>query len=149
VTPVDQKELKFMFGAFQRKDLIPEIYASDCEIYTPNGTYQGIEGAMSFCKNYELAYPDAQFHVNYIVADEQQAAAHYIFTATHVVKLEDSTFNWTLRIPSMVLTRFQTGRVKQQFFVWDNEGPRRQILLASIARKQMEKGDAERTSQIL
>ena len=117
---------------------IPLDYSPDGEIITPNGTFKGIEKIAAFYRDHHIRYPDSRFLLNHVVAEGDWVAAFCTFTATQTIKSQGSAaFSMPLRMPVAIFSRFEAKGIVNQTFVWDNEGPRRQAWLATIARRQM------------
>jgi predicted ester cyclase len=149
--PLEPKELmNFMFEKLQREAQRMDAgnLRAQLRSYHPGRRHRGIEEITSCFERYALEFPDSRFQVNSVVAEGDWVAAHYTFTATHTLKLAGLPTT-TLRVPCMVFSRIHKNRILEQFFVWDNLGPRRQIWLASIARQNMHRGDPEITGSPL
>ena len=63
--------------------LIEELYGKDSVIHTPDGEVHGIEGSKHLYHTYTSAFPDLQFEIQEIVAEDDAAAAQLPFTGTH------------------------------------------------------------------
>jgi len=122
----------------KRTDLIEAFYTAECEGYCPDGPFRGRDGFQEFFRNYAAAFPDSRLHVNCIVAEDDRVVVHYTFEGTHTGILAGfPPTGSTVRVPGIMISRIRDGWITEQYFVWDNLGPRRQRWLASVAERQM------------
>ena len=52
--------------------LIDELYSNDCVIHTPDGEVHGVEGSKHLYHTYTSAFPDMQFEIQQIVAEDDR-----------------------------------------------------------------------------
>jgi len=122
----------------KRTDLIGAFYTAGCEGNSPDGPFRGRDGFQAFFRNYLAAFPDSSFQTNYIVAEDDRVVVHYTFVGTHTGVLAGFPPTGSrVRVPGIMISRIQGGRITEQSFLWDNLGPRRQSWLASVAERQM------------
>jgi steroid delta-isomerase-like uncharacterized protein len=122
----------------KRVGAIATFYAPHCEGNSPAGPFRDREGLSASFEKYALAFPDFQLEINYMVAEGDRVVVHYTFAGTHTGDLAGfPATRRQLRIPGVMITRLAAEKIVEQYFVWDNLGPIRQIWLALKAETQM------------
>ena len=101
--------------------LIEELYGNDCVIHTPDGEMRGIEGSRRLYDTYTSAFPDIQFEIQEIVAENDIASAQLLFTGTHKGPLGETPASGNfVKVANNCFFRFADGKVVEQQGVWDS-----------------------------
>jgi steroid delta-isomerase-like uncharacterized protein len=118
----------------KRAHLISAFYSSDCQGGSPDGPFDNCDGFRACFEKYATAFPDFRLEINSLLFDGDRVAVHYTFLGTHTGQLAGyPPSGRTLRVPGMMISRIAYRRIIEQYFFWDNLGPRRQLWLASLA----------------
>jgi steroid delta-isomerase-like uncharacterized protein len=126
----------------KRVDLISTFYSPDCQGGSPEGPFEGCDGFRAYFEKFRTAFPDFRFEINYMVCEGDRVAVHYTFLGTQTGQLAGyPPSGRTLRVPGMMISRIANRRIIEQYFLWDNLGPRRQLWLASLAERKMDNQD--------
>jgi steroid delta-isomerase-like uncharacterized protein len=116
---------------------LEDLYAPDCSGSTADGPLLGRGEHLAFFEKYWLSFPDGCFYVNFLAADGEFVALHYTFAGTNTHSLVGSPATGRrMSVPSALFSRIKDSRIFEQYFIWDNLGPRRQEWLASTIEKQ-------------
>lgn len=108
--------------------LIEELYSDDCVIHTPDGEVHGVEGSKRLYYTYTSAFPDMQFEIQEIVAENDTASAQLLFTGTHKGPLGEMPASGNfVKVANNCFFRFADGKVVKQQGVWDSLSFKRQI----------------------
>src|SRR5262245_40908834 len=95
--------------------LIEELYGEDSVIHTPDGEVRGIAGSKQLYHTYTSAFPDLQFEIEEIVAENDSAAAQLLFTGTHKGPLGDLPPSGRfVKVANNCFFRFAAGKVIKQ-----------------------------------
>jgi steroid delta-isomerase-like uncharacterized protein len=127
-------------GLFNRKrvQLISTFYSPDCQGGSPDGPFDGCEAFRAYFEKFAAAFPDFRLEINYMLSDGDRVAVHYTFLGTQTGQLAGyPPSGRTLRVPGMMISRIANRKIVEQYFLWDNLGPRRQLWLASLAERGM------------
>ena len=108
--------------------LIEELYSSDCVIHTPNDEVHGVEGSKHLYHTYTSAFPDMQFEIQQIVAENDTASAQLIFTGTHKGPLGEIPASGNfVKVANNCFFCFADGKLVKQKGVWDTLSLMQQI----------------------
>src|SRR5262245_15500472 len=100
--------------------LIEELYSKDSVIHTPDGEVRGVEGSKHLYHTYTSAFPDLQFEIQEIVAEDDSAAAQLLFTGTHNGPLGDLPPSGKfVKVANNCFFRFADGKLIRQKGLWD------------------------------
>jgi steroid delta-isomerase-like uncharacterized protein len=100
--------------------LLEELYSDDCVIHTPDGEVHGVEGSKRLYHTYTSAFPDMQFEIQQIVAEDDTASAQLVFTGTHKGSLGEIPASGNfVKVANNCFFRFADGKVVEQKGVWD------------------------------
>ncbi len=141
MSPINKELVLRMFDGFNARDraTIENVYAPDCSGTTPDGPLQGGAEYLAFFEKYWLSFPDCRLHINFLAADGEVVAAHYTFVGTSTNSLAGlPATGRRMSIPSALFSRIKGSQIVEQYFIWDNLGPRRQEWLASTVEKQFQ-----------
>lgn len=101
--------------------LIEELHSNDCVIHTPDGEVHGVEGSKRLYHTYTSAFPDMQFEIQQIVAENDTASAQLLFTGTHKGPLGEIPASGNfVKVANNCFFRFADGQVVKQKGVWDS-----------------------------
>ena len=101
--------------------LIEELYSNDCVIHTPDGEVHGVEGSKRLYHTYTSAFPDMQFEIQQIVAENDTASAQLLFTGTHKGPLGEIPASGNfVKVANNCFFRFAGSKVVKQQGVWDS-----------------------------
>jgi steroid delta-isomerase-like uncharacterized protein len=122
----------------KRADLIRTFYSSNCQGGSPDGPFDGCDAFRAYFEKFATAFPDFRLEINYMMSDGDRVAVHYTFLGTQTGQLAGyPPSGRTLRVPGMMISRIANRKIVEQYFLWDNLGPRRQLWLASLAERGM------------
>jgi steroid delta-isomerase-like uncharacterized protein len=100
--------------------LIEELYSKDSVIHTPDGEVRGVEGSKQLYRTYTSAFPDLQFEILEIVAENDSAAAQLLFTGTHKGPLGELPASGKfVKVANNCFFRFADGKLLKQKGLWD------------------------------
>ena len=114
--------LRILQEIWNAKDpsLIDELYSNDCVIHTPDGEVHGIEGSKQLYRTYTSAFPDMQFEIEEIVAENDMAAVQLVARGTHKGPLGALPASGnSVKVANNCFFRFAGGKVIKQKGVWD------------------------------
>ena len=118
----------------KRAHLIDAFYSPECRGSSPDGPFDSCDGFRAHFEKYATAFPDFRLDINYMLLDGDRVAVHYTFLGTHAGQLAGyRPSGRTLKVPGMMISRIANRSIIEQYFLWDNLGPRRQLWLASLA----------------
>jgi predicted ester cyclase len=132
--------LLLLIDAFNRRDSLSlrSLYAPDCQGFSSDNTLQGRDQIIGFFEKYWHAFPDCCIHPNFMVAEGDLVVIHYTFSGTNTRSLGGyPATGLRTQVPCALFTRITEAGISEQYFIWDNLGPRRQAWLASTAEKQI------------
>jgi predicted ester cyclase len=88
-------------------------------------------------QKYESAFTGFRIDIAYIIADDEHVVVQYTFVGTFKGSLSGyPPTGYTLRVPSVMVLRISDSRLVEQYFLWDNLGPRRKLWLATVVERQ-------------
>jgi predicted ester cyclase len=92
---------------------------------------QGIEGARHFVKVYRDIFPDIQFELTHLIADESFVTFRFVAEATHQGELMGiPPTNKRVKFTGIVIHRVENGRFAETWNVIDLLGVRQQLATA-------------------
>ena len=123
--PKDSKTLALdiLVETWNKKNpaLIDELYSSECVIHTPDGEIHGIEGGKQLYAAYTNSFPDVNFTIEDIIAEDDRVAVRYIFNGTHEGKLRGVPATGKhVAVSGSVFFRFADGKLIEQIGIWDS-----------------------------
>lgn len=141
MSSINKEAVLRLLNAFNTRDrrTIENAYAPDCSGTTPDGPLYGRAEYVSFFEKYWLSFPDCRLHINFLAADGDVVAVHYTFVGTSTYSLAGAPATGRrMSVPSALFSRIKGSQISEQYFIWDNLGPRRQEWLASTVEKQFQ-----------
>jgi predicted ester cyclase len=115
----------------RNEEVIEQVFAKDWIDGNPAfpNQPQGIEGAMYFVNVYRSIFPDIQFSLTHIVADEEYVMFRFTANATHKGELMGiAPTNKKVTISGIVLHRVENGRFAESWNEIDLWGVRQQLM---------------------
>ena len=75
---------RYMEEVFNKKNLaaLDELVGSNCVIHSPDGDVHGLEGLKQIVSTYQTVFPDHQFTVEEMIAEEDKIAARWTMRGT-------------------------------------------------------------------
>jgi steroid delta-isomerase-like uncharacterized protein len=117
-----------------------EIIATDCRyhIYDPITTLLGTgpERAMKAVSLYRSAFPDLQFTIEDLFAENDRALVRWTFRGTHTGELFGvAPSRMKITIAGMDMFRVVDGKIQEYWVNWDTMGFMQQIGLEPVAER--------------
>jgi steroid delta-isomerase-like uncharacterized protein len=110
----------------KRTEVAEFLYSRHCTGNSPHGRYANREEFLAGLRTYAAAFPGFRIEIESLIANERCVVAHYTFVGTHKWAGVPSQ-GQTLKIPGVLTTYIEDGRVVRQDFVWDTLGAYRQF----------------------
>lgn len=115
----------------RNKELVAEIFAQNWIDGNPAFQDQpkGIEGAMYFVETYRKVFPDIQFELSHLIADEDQVCFRFIAQATHQGEFMGiAPTNKKIKVTGIVIHRIADGKFVESWNEIDLFSIRQQLL---------------------
>ena len=115
----------------RNKEIVADIFASDWTDGNPTFADQpkGIEGAMYYVNAYRQVFPDIQFTITHIIAQEDYVCFRFLAEATHKGELMGiPATNKRVKISGIVIHRIEDGKFAESWNEVDLLGVKAQLL---------------------
>jgi predicted ester cyclase len=117
----------------RNQEVVDQVFAKDWIDGNPAFADQpkGIDGAMYFVNAYRSVFPDIQFALTHLVADEDYVTFRFEAEATHKGELMGiAPTNKRVKISGIVIHRVENGRFAESWNEIDLLGIREQLMAA-------------------
>ena len=101
--------------------LVPELFAANLSLETPDGVLTGLAGADLLLQAYATAFPDFRLSIDDLLADGDQVVLRWTFTGTHRGPLAGIAASGNaVNLPRGIATfHLDGGKVDQGYMTWD------------------------------
>jgi steroid delta-isomerase-like uncharacterized protein len=108
--------------------LVDELFSSNYVLQTPTGPVHGVEGYKQFVNMYLSAFPDLQFTIEDLIADQDQAVARWTGTGTHQGSLMGiPPTGKRATVTGISINRFENGKFVEGWLDFDALGMLQQL----------------------
>ena len=109
--------------------LVPELFAANLSLETPDGVLTGLAGAGQLLQAYATAFPDFRLLIDDLLADGDQVILRWTFTGTHQGPLADiAASGRAVNLPrGIAIFHLDAGKVDQGYMAWDKYGLLQQV----------------------
>ena len=104
--------------------LVPELFAANLSLETPDGVLTGLAGADLLLQAYATAFPDFRLNIEDLLADGDQVVLRWTFTGTQRGPLADvAASGRAVNVPRCIATfHLDGGKVDRGYMAWDKYG---------------------------
>ncbi len=108
--------------------LVDELFSSNYVLHTPTGPIHGVEGYKQFVNMYLSAFPDLQFTIEDLIADQDKVVARWTGTGTHqgsLIGIPPTGKRAT--VTGISINRFENGKFFEGWLDFDALGMLQQL----------------------
>lgn len=100
--------------------VIEELYSPDHVLHTSSENIHGPEGFKQFIMMYRSAFPDLQFTVEDLIAEEDKVVSHYTASGTHRGNFQGiAPNNKHVTTTGIAISRFEHGKVVESWLIFN------------------------------
>ena len=111
----------------QRHDLVEEFLAENIELHG-SGLAPGLEAVKQWLPMFAAAFPDGQYTIEDVVAEEDRVVALTSFTGTHQGEMQGvPATGKTVSVSTITIFRLDNGKIAEDWLVSDNLGLMQQL----------------------
>ena len=102
-------------------ELVPELFAANVVLQTPDGPLEGHAGAVALVQTYDTAFPDYRIIVEELLDAGDRVVLQWRFTGTFRGSLAGitATGRYVDITPGIAIIRVQNGKISNGQFLWD------------------------------
>jgi steroid delta-isomerase-like uncharacterized protein len=111
----------------QHDDLAEEFLAENIELHG-SGLAPGLEVVKQWLTMFLAAFPDGQYTIEDVVAEEDRVVARTTFNGTHQAEMQGIPATGTaVSMPSITIFRLDNGKIAEGWLANDNLGMMQQL----------------------
>jgi steroid delta-isomerase-like uncharacterized protein len=101
--------------------LVPELFASNVSLQTPDGPLSGHSGAMALLQTYDTGFPDFRINIDELLDAGEHVVLQWRFTGTFRGSLAGipPTGRSVNMTPGIAIFRVEGGKISAGRLVWD------------------------------
>jgi len=108
-------------------DLAEEFLAENIELHG-SGLAPGLEVVKQWLTMFAAAFPDGQYTIEDVVAEENRVVARTTFNGTHQAEMQGiPATGKAVSVPSITIFRLENGKIAEGWLVNDNLGMMQQL----------------------
>ena len=105
--------------------LLSELFAPAISLYTPDGAYTGLKGALSLLHSYSTPFPDFHLAIEDLISEGDKVAVKWTFSGTHSGPL---TAAKRVKLPGCIaIYRIVDGKIADGTMAWNKYDLLRQL----------------------
>ena len=111
----------------QKHGLAEEFVAENIELHG-SGLAPGLEVVKQWLSMFAAAFPDGQYTIEDVVAEENRVVARTTFNGTHQAEMQGiPATGKAVSVPSITIFRLENGKIAEGWLVNDNLGMMQQL----------------------